>query len=398
MTDQIFDARIILAFASAGLSSLISFLGVVFLAFVNVHSLRGPLEYLSLAFAGTVLIGDACMHLIPHCIHDHHDHGHQDHDHHHDEDHHDHDHHHDHTSSFLQTQHENDHGHHHGDFDVGLYVTMGALFLFALDIFVSECCSSTAHSHDHHGSSATTTKNKVAAGESSIDHAKMKTRKPSRSSSPGKKKRSVSRSRGRMTSEMHEEFPSQPLVSFGWANLVVEALHNFVDGVALGVAWLSAPGNLVLNFSFGKLLVNRIGLNTAIAIFAHEIPQELGDFQVLKLAGFPVKRLLFYNFLVSLTCILGVAFVVVIQESSAFFVDIDIIKKKCMALTAGTFLSLSLYMIFPQMVLSVKKHHPKYQDARIAYSYCAVTAAVAIGIVKYIGELEAFDFVQMWSQ
>lgn len=53
--------------------------------------------------------------------------------------------------------------------------------------------------------------------------------------------------------------------SVAWLNLGAEVLHNFIDGIALGVA-----------FSVSKSL----GLTTAIAIAAHELPQELADFVV----------------------------------------------------------------------------------------------------------------------
>ena len=44
-----------------------------------------------------------------------------------------------------------------------------------------------------------------------------------------------------------------------------DGIHNFLDGVAVGVAFTEAwPGG-----KFG-------GISTSIAIFAHEVPHELG--------------------------------------------------------------------------------------------------------------------------
>ena len=78
---------------------------------------------------------------------------------------------------------------------------------------------------------------------------------------------------------------------FGVANLLVEGLHNFADGMALGVAWRLSP---------------EAGAATTVAVAVHELPQELGDFAVLKRAGFSVPGLLAANFLASLTCFGGV--------------------------------------------------------------------------------------------
>ena len=49
---------------------------------------------------------------------------------------------------------------------------------------------------------------------------------------------------------------------FGVANLLVEGLHNFADGLALGVAWAASA---------------EAGLATTVAVAVHELPQELGD-------------------------------------------------------------------------------------------------------------------------
>ena len=107
----------------------------------------------------------------------------------------------------------------------------------------------------------------------------------------------------------------------------MELVHNFVDGIAIGIAWTSSKNSV------------SAGLNTTIAVIVHEIPQELGDFMVLRLAGFPVRRLLFVNFLVSLSTILGVfcsTWVISSEQTTAT------VKKTLMALTAGSFLSLSM--------------------------------------------------------
>jgi zinc and cadmium transporter len=62
--------------------------------------------------------------------------------------------------------------------------------------------------------------------------------------------------------------------------IVGDAVHTFVDGVVIAAAVLiSVP----------------LGVTTALAIIAHEIPQEAGDFAVLLSAGFSRARALLLN-------------------------------------------------------------------------------------------------------
>ena len=72
--------------------------------------------------------------------------------------------------------------------------------------------------------------------------------------------------------------------------LFSDTLHNFLDGLTIGVAFLVSP---------------HIGFVTTLAIFAHEIPQELGDLGVLIHGGWEKKKALFFNFLSGLSMILG---------------------------------------------------------------------------------------------
>jgi zinc and cadmium transporter len=87
----------------------------------------------------------------------------------------------------------------------------------------------------------------------------------------------------------HEQH-CQVHTSAGTMILIGDSLHNFVDGVAIAAA-----------FSASFLL----GLGTSLAIIAHEIPQEVGDFAILLQSGFSRQRALFYNILSSLTSLLG---------------------------------------------------------------------------------------------
>jgi zinc and cadmium transporter len=72
--------------------------------------------------------------------------------------------------------------------------------------------------------------------------------------------------------------------------LVGDALHNVLDGVLIAAAFLTDV---------------HLGLVTAIAIMAHEIPQEVGNFAVLLHSGMSRGRALVLNMLTSLTAVIG---------------------------------------------------------------------------------------------
>lgn len=72
--------------------------------------------------------------------------------------------------------------------------------------------------------------------------------------------------------------------------LLGDGLHNFVDGVLIAAAFL---------------IDTTLGVTTAAAIVAHEIPQEVGDFMVLLQAGFSRTRAFLLNLAASLTSVAG---------------------------------------------------------------------------------------------
>jgi len=76
----------------------------------------------------------------------------------------------------------------------------------------------------------------------------------------------------------------------GWMILLGDGMHNMVDGVLIAAAFMTDI---------------HLGIVTSLAIAAHEIPQEVGDFVVLLHSGFSRKKALFFNVLSSLTTIVG---------------------------------------------------------------------------------------------
>ena len=72
--------------------------------------------------------------------------------------------------------------------------------------------------------------------------------------------------------------------------LVGDTFHNFVDGVLIAAAFMQDV---------------RLGIVTALAIIAHEIPQEVGDFLILLHSGYSRLKALAFNLLSSLATLVG---------------------------------------------------------------------------------------------
>ena len=72
--------------------------------------------------------------------------------------------------------------------------------------------------------------------------------------------------------------------------LIGDAFHNFVDGAIIATAVLTSIP---------------LGISTALAVAAHEIPQEVGDFAILLHAGYSRRRALLLNVLSGLSSAAG---------------------------------------------------------------------------------------------
>jgi zinc and cadmium transporter len=88
----------------------------------------------------------------------------------------------------------------------------------------------------------------------------------------------------------HHHFDAQQAGRGGLAVLVGDGVHNFCDGVIIAAAFLADPA---------------LGVITALAVAAHEIPQEAGDFIVLLNAGFGRSKALAFNLLSGMAAVAG---------------------------------------------------------------------------------------------
>jgi zinc and cadmium transporter len=110
--------------------------------------------------------------------------------------------------------------------------------------------------------------------------------------------------------------------------LIGGAVHNFVDGAVIGASLLiSVP----------------LGVSTAVAIAAHEVPSEIGDFAVLLHAGYTRARALALNVLCGLASLVGAA-------SAVLLVDVvPNLLPYMLALASSSFLYVAMSDLIPDL-------------------------------------------------
>jgi zinc and cadmium transporter len=108
--------------------------------------------------------------------------------------------------------------------------------------------------------------------------------------------------------------------------LIGDGFHNFVDGAVIAAAVMTSVP---------------LGISTAVAVAAHEIPQEVGDFAILLHAGYSRGRALLLNVLSSLSSALG---------AIAAYTAFDLIPPTLpyfLALAAASFLYVAMADLIP---------------------------------------------------
>jgi len=121
---------------------------------------------------------------------------------------------------------------------------------------------------------------------------------------------------------------SEKPMHLAYMNISGDAVHNFLDGVAVGAAFLINP---------------TVGFATTIAVILHEIPQEFADASVLLYAGWKKTKILMVNFLTALTAVMGALFVFILKDI------IQNLESFLIPVAAGQFIYIALADLLPEI-------------------------------------------------
>ncbi|HQU14865.1 MAG: ZIP zinc transporter [Chromatiales bacterium 21-64-14] len=108
--------------------------------------------------------------------------------------------------------------------------------------------------------------------------------------------------------------------------LLGDGIHNFLDGILIAAAFMS-------DF--------QLGVVTALAVTAHEIPQELGDFAILLHSGFGPRKALIFNLLSSVTTVAGALLAYYSLQ------DLESWKPYVLAVAASSFIYIAVADLIP---------------------------------------------------
>ena len=139
--------------------------------------------------------------------------------------------------------------------------------------------------------------------------------------------------------------------------LVGDAFHNFADGVVIASAFLVDA---------------HLGVMTTLAVMAHEIPAEVGDFMILLNAGFTKRRAFLFNLLSGMSAVLGGLIGYFVLEAMQSLLPF------ALAVAASSFIYIALSDLLPEMMRrsSLAKSLPEVGLVLVGVA----VAALAIGL------------------
>ena len=157
--------------------------------------------------------------------------------------------------------------------------------------------------------------------------------------------------RHRQNSEDKQTDPVVPLIIIG------DTVHNFIDGVAIAAGFLVSPS---------------IGIIVTLAVAAHEIPQEIGDFGLLLKRGVKRGKVLLFNALSAVATTVGAIIFFTIGQNNEFEIA------PVLGIIAGFFIYVAVSDIIPSI------HQKRSRSNIIRDSIILIIGAVVVGVVIYL--------------
>jgi zinc and cadmium transporter len=115
----------------------------------------------------------------------------------------------------------------------------------------------------------------------------------------------------------------------GWTILIGDAVHNFADGMVIAAAFL---------------VDTQAGVLATLAVFAHEIPHEVGDFMILLNAGFTKRRAFAFNLLSGASAVVGGVVGYLVLDTGKALLPV------ALAIAAASFIYIALSDLLPELM------------------------------------------------
>lgn len=154
----------------------------------------------------------------------------------------------------------------------------------------------------------------------------------------------------------HDKVHGKRDAAHSWMVIIGDTLHNAIDGVAIGAAFLVNPA---------------AGIGTAVAVAAHEIPQEIGDFSILLAKGMRARRVIAVNIVSALATVVAALSTFALGSASGFN------PAPLLAVAAGLFIYIAASDIIPD-IHEKPRHEGNVQAVMLLLGVVVLAGVIAV--------------------
>ncbi len=161
----------------------------------------------------------------------------------------------------------------------------------------------------------------------------------------------------------HEEYHEDERLSKNSLPLIIisDSIHNFLDGIVIAATFLVSPA---------------IGVMTALAVFAHEIPQEIGDFGLMLHKGMSRRNVIIINVLSALISIAGALLTYSLGNILVKYIPI------LLSITAGFFIYIASSDLIPEIHNERRKGYALIESLMLVLGIILVFLSVTFLVEK----------------
>ena len=157
----------------------------------------------------------------------------------------------------------------------------------------------------------------------------------------------------------HEDYHEHQKESKTTLPLIIigDTMHNFIDGIVIAATFMADP---------------RLGVVTSLAVFAHELPQEIGDFGLMLHKGMKRKKIIWVNVLSAAAAFLGAIMTYLLGNILEGYIPIFL------SITAGFFIYIATSDIIPEIHYEKRRLHSIFESGLLIGGIVVMWAAVTI--------------------
>ncbi|KAI8352170.1 Zinc/iron permease [Choanephora cucurbitarum] len=164
---------------------------------------------------------------------------------------------------------------------IGTGIFVGLFFFFFMDKMMRVVNGGSGHDHHHH-TDEPSTGHSTAVDTTQLTQRKKATKEES-------------------DDDKKKQQPKEGIKLSAYLNLLADFTHNMTDGLAMAASFYASPA---------------VGATTAVAVFFHEIPHEVGDYAILVQSGFSKQKAMMAQFTTAVGAFLGTFIGILIEENS----------------------------------------------------------------------------------